>query len=168
MNVTWLKPEDETLLKFIVDISDEEYSKYEKFGHELKCFMLFAENRLKDSNEFIYYNSYYEKDEIRNYSKIFLEYFNRKNHALALHFEISLYHQQNLIFDHITLLHRNSLTFIDETTTEFRNIVCLHIQELVEQLLNRNTQGSFCLKCVYRVKQKFVNKCDSIYNELKE
>lgn len=166
MKVTWVKPKDEPLLKFKVDISDEEYSKYEKFGHELKCYMLFAENRFKDSNEFIYYNSYYEHDGVQNFSKLFLDYFNRMNHALALHFEITFYYQKNFVYDHITLLHNNSLTFIEESNAEFRNTVCLHIQELVEQLLNRNTPGSYCSNCVYGHKQKFQNKCDNIYKEL--
>lgn len=154
-------------LEYHIALSEEERSKYRRYEHEIKCFLMFGDNRLKDTNQFIFYNAFYDVNLEKNCANIKFEYFDRLNHALFLCMEMIFDSQNKFVFNNIFLEHRNSDKFIGKTMSGFREKSCLHLKELIELLLVRENQGNFCNNCLYIHQEKTSRSCIKKFTKIK-
>lgn len=128
MEVSCKKIKDIPRLSYKITLSEDERSKYRRYEHKIKCFLMFGEDRLKDTNQYIFYNAFYDVNLEKNCSNIKFEYFNRFNHALFLCIEMIFNFQNKFVFSNVFLEHRNSDKFIGKTRNDFRKKSCLHLK----------------------------------------
>ena len=167
MEVSCKKIKDIPRLSYNITLSEDERKKYGRYEHEIKCFLMFGEDRLKDTNQFIFYNAFYDINLEKNCSNIKFEYFDRLNHALFLCIEMIFNSQNNFVFSNVFLEHRNSDKFIGKTRNEFRENSCSHVKEIIELLLNREKQGSFCNNCVHLYMKRLTGSCINKFTRMK-
>ncbi len=153
-------------LRFKVSLSEDEHKKYNKHGHELKCYLWNEEDRLKDTNDFTFrlgIQDYYFKE---HYTEVSFTYVGRNNPAIVYNFEMTFPHQKNFEFNKVSLYLLNNQHYDVKAEKLLKQKACQNVREIIQHLLDRDNQGCFCCKCKDKFYHNLHSKCELIYSPI--
>ena len=151
-------------LRYNVELSQEEWRSHYKDGHELKCFLYWEDNKLKNTSNYDY--QFYCTHEYPDRTVIEFQYQNRKDKNLVINFNMTFPHQKNFNFDKIQLMHLKNKACLGYSNEEFKAQALQDIKEIVEKLLGRDSSQYLCNSCIYNHKKKLDPQCEKLYTAL--
>ncbi|MBS1515322.1 MAG: hypothetical protein JSS63_09835 [Bacteroidetes bacterium] len=152
------------IISFIVKLSEDEISKFYKTAHEIKCFLLWEANKLKESSN--YYYEFLMSHEENDKAIIEFAYRNKLDPNLVLYFDVTFHLTGNISFDIVDLMHSNNKHRLIHCGEKFKQQACEDVKEIINNLLSRNSAGTLCKNCVHKYTQKLYPRCVNYYTTL--